>query len=178
MTKRNSIFTNLSISMGVLFILASSCNSTPTPTPTPTTGTMSAKINNVQWTATTLEGTLLRISAANAKRFDLRGSGDNKRIILTLQDNVFAGDNVTPGNYDFGGLRDNALFTYSTLTAGGGSLTEHFPVTGNFIVSQCDAVTKTASGTFSFKSVRGTTTDTLVVTNGVFTNFPYTVFVQ
>ncbi len=163
-------------------ILLNSCKkdedtngSTPAPT---STGTMTANIDNVLWEATSKTGTLLRIASMNAKRLDLQGSADNKRIILTLEENVFDGDYVSLGTYDFEGPNYNALFTYSTLFPGGGSITEHIPVEGNFTITKCDINEKKVSGTFNFRSFKIGTTDTLDVTDGVFTDFPYTVLVQ
>ena len=159
----------------VFFLLSGCKKEDPTTKSQPTpTGTMTAKIDNVLWEATDAPGTLLKVADQNAKRLDLRGTADNQRIILTLED-VYQGNCVNLGDYKFEEPYYNALFTYSTITSGGGSITQHFPIDGTFTISECDLSNKTVSGTFNFRLESATEDDTLVVTDGVFTDYPYIV---
>jgi CubicO group peptidase (beta-lactamase class C family) len=152
---------------------SSSSSSTPTPTPPAFTGSMSADVDGVKWTATQGSATLLRDFDLEAKRFDITGTGGDKRIILSLQD-VIQGDYITQKSYSFKDMSSPALCTFSTVV-GLGSLTKHMPFDGTVTISKCDATKKTVDGTFQFRSIEIGTDDTLKVTHGVFSNISYVV---
>ncbi len=151
----------------------SSSTSTPTSTPPAFTGSMSATLDGTTWTATQGSATLLRDFDFDAKRFDLTGTGGDKRIILTLQDEI-EGDYVTVKSYKFKDVNNTAIFTISTIV-GLSSLTKHIPVDGTFTITKCDAAKKTVDGTFEFSAFEIGTDDTLHVKNGVFKNINYAV---
>lgn len=155
-------------------------NSTPTPTPTPTpisNGSMSAKIDGVQWNSTTVSGTLLKDQSFNAKRLDLNGSGGDKKIYLALEDDI-SGDCVNTGTYVYDGVVDNALFLLYITNSNGVNVGQGFPIDGTLNITSCDLTNKKVSGTFSFRLEKPDNQggyDTLNITDGVFTDFKYTV---
>lgn len=159
------------VAMAAVFFVSSCGKEEGGSTTQSGSGTMTADVDGSSWAATKFEGTLLRDKDNGVERLDLRGTGsDDKMIVLTLQENSL-NDCVTIGDYSFDD--GDALFTYLTVTTGGGTLTEHIVMDGEMNISKCNG--NKVSGTFEFNSLNVSTGDTLKVTNGVFTDFSYKI---
>ena len=138
-------------------------------------GTMTAKIDGVDWASTSEQNTVL-VYFGQGKRMDLRGVSDNgTQMILSMEDENFASDEMAVGTYTSGdNSSDNALFTYST----GGYSSGYFDEGGTITITAINATAKKVSGTFSFKTVNpfASSQDTVRVSNGTFTGLKYVVY--
>lgn len=177
MKKQSTLLATLLLSL--LFIISYGCKKDDTTTSpnsnttntTPSTATMSAKVNNVQWSAaTTPTGTLLKYPAMNGKLLTFSGANSEIKLSLTFLD-VITGNNITVGpcNIDHIGIQ------YSTVYPNGGIVTANTTKNEIITITKCNEANRTVSGTFSFISYLTGTTDTLYITNGVFNDINYTV---
>lgn len=173
----------------VCLVLISSCkkksstpaeNTTAVPTPTPTStvnGSMTAKLNGANWVSIRNTGALQIDTDNDISALVLNGETAGDIFALGI-DFPTANLNVAIGNHDYGLTKDDAIMTYTKKTSGGGTLTQHFPDEGTFNITSVDNTNKKVSGTFSFKMHKvGSTAsaDSIIVTNGVFTNISYVV---
>jgi hypothetical protein len=154
-------------------LLLTSCGDKKDPAPDPATaiaGTMTAKIDGVAWSATTVN-----VGDASPNGISINGYNNDKRISITI------GNVVKPGRFD--------AFVFESLQG-------WYTVTGNstmqvwssFPSNKCrlditrlDWVGKRMSGTFSFladslsSGSSGSSGVSLQITDGVFTDLPITV---
>jgi len=153
-----------------------------------TTGSLTCKINGVQFTATDLSTSSVIVAESYgvlAKRLDIRGTGpNNDQIIVTVTDLISDSNdpclrndtwnglfNSTPQGYEgtlgtyIGDLTNTTGTTFSALTGAG-------PVS----VTSCDSGNKSISGSFEFGALNFANNDTVRVTEGVFTDVVFQFF--
>jgi hypothetical protein len=128
---------------------------------TPSTG-MNAKINGVSWRAepaavtATIINNLIEITG-------IETSG--KTIAISVKGSA-------AGTYVISGPAGN---TITFTNAAGDDYTSDFnPTAGSFQITSLDATKKTMSGKFSFGAYSFSASDSVVVTEGTFTNIAYT----
>ncbi|KUJ59851.1 hypothetical protein AR687_21105 [Flavobacteriaceae bacterium CRH] len=178
----------LPIALLVLSVIFTSCSSDDNDS-NDAEASFSATINGTAWKPTKINtATLIKIPGYG-QRFDISVQDDSLMLLLAFESEVTNNDGMPLKQYNF--FEDpsenqvsNALFVNTYLYANGNSVTEHLPVSGKITVTSVDTDKKTISGTFSFRSEKGeeeafkikaTTPNVFEVTNGVFTNLPYTV---
>lgn len=141
--------------------------SSPPPTPPPSTWSFTAVVNG-----NTVHGTTV-----NASLFIDTSLGSPLRTFgvaaLCGTDFIEAGfgdisNSTIPsvGNHDFG-----SVIMYQTQS----DTVNDYNNPGHFSITSVDAAAQKVSGTFSGTVVGDVTGDTVVITNGVFTNIHYTV---
>jgi Family of unknown function (DUF6252) len=162
------------------FILAvAACGgSKSTTSPSPPTGgggtsggngsTLSALIDGATWNQPNV---VARYSATNNKYLEV-DSIDPQSNLFGFAFGKFGTNNgdLTPGTYEIGATNTNANFVTvggtPTWSASPGVATLPGKGSGRVVLTSFSATAKTASGTFNFVLVNGTSTKT--VTNGVF----------
>jgi|GEM_PF-241975 len=142
---------------------------TVAPGAIPVTGDFRAKIEGVQWVADKYAQCARMNNIINITGLGL----DKKTITITIQDSgvhnyTLAWDNTSLGA---GAYQDSALADITAFTSNAG--TSPSQAGGNVNITSINEVTKTMSGTFSFKAVRQITGETRTITEGVFNNIPY-----
>lgn len=142
---------------------------TVAPGSTPVTGDFRAKIEGVQWVADKYAQCARMNNIINISGLGL----DKKTITITLQDSgvhnyTLAWDN---SSMSAGAFMDSALTDVTAFTSNAGTSPDQ--AGGVLSITSINEVTKTMSGTFSFKAVRQTTGETRTITEGVFNNIPY-----
>jgi hypothetical protein len=139
------------------------------PAPTSSASSFSAKVNNILYTADSARGYVYIDTSLviPIRSFILMGYCGSKIIV--------------PG---FGDLTDSTLIpvlNYDSIQAGAyidyinmnDTLNEFEIVSAKFKITSSDAVLRKISGSFSGVMVGDVTGDTVVITNGVFTNIIY-----
>ncbi len=164
-----------------LFIVACKKKSTTTPAPaTPVAtlnGNMTAKLNGNNWVSIQNTGLLIIEQSNNVSGLVLNGQTASDIFAIGI-DLPTASSTLVAGNHDLGGALDDVTFTYSTKTAGGGTLSQDLTDSGHVVITSVDNVNKKVSGTFNFKLHKvGSTAsaDSIKITAGVFTNINYTI---
>lgn len=142
---------------------------TVVPAATNVTGDFRAKIGGVQWVADKFSQCARMNNIINISGLGL----DKKTITITLQDSgvhnyTLAWDN---SSMSAGAFMDSALTDVTAFTSNAGTSPDQ--AGGVLSITSINEVTKTMSGTFSFKAVRQTTGETRTITEGVFNNIPY-----
>lgn len=173
--KKGALFL-ATINLLVVFLF-SSCNkkddTTATPTPTVNYGTFTAKVDGKTFTGTKTVNTLLVYMNDGESRMDVRGYTDTHILVVTLGE-FDTDDGITPKAYSFD--EDDALLSYYEMTPSGGTISKHIVCEANVTVTSCNQTKKTVTGIFSGKLFDATnSSDTLHVTNGVFTDVPYSI---
>jgi hypothetical protein len=169
----------LVLALGVSCKKKSSTTTPATPaTPAPTTnGSMTAKLNNSSWTSTKNTAQLAIDKDNNMSGLIINGETANDYFVFGV-DIAGVSENLQAGPHDVGGTQDDIVFVYTQKTQGGGTLTQHICDEGQMLITQVDYTNKKFSGTFSFKLHKigsSNAADSLVITNGVFTNISYIV---
>jgi hypothetical protein len=149
-------------------------SSSTSPTPNTATGTFTAKVDGQAYTASATQNTLL--IANGESRMDVRATNATNGLIVTVGE-LDTDDVVATKTYKFIGENDDdALLTWYTITPGGGTVTEHILADARVTITSCNATTKKVSGTFSGKLFKASNdTDTLFITDGVFTDVTYSI---
>lgn len=137
--------------------------------PANVTGDFRAKIGDVQWVADKYAQCARMNNIINISGLGL----DKKTITITVQDSgvhnyTLAWDNTSRGA---GAFMDSALADVTAFTSNAGTSPDQ--AGGVLSITSINEVTKTMSGTFSFKAVRQMTGETRTITEGVFNNIPY-----
>ena len=152
----------------VFGIALTSCNSddddvTPVSTPATTNGIMTCKINGNVWQSTTaaavIDNGLINITG------QIVSTGET--ITMTLNGETATVYSLAQGTNSFAAYKANSSSTTSFLS--------HVPGgTGTTSVTQINTNSHTISGTFMFTGVKTTDFTQVQITEGVFTNIPYT----
>jgi hypothetical protein len=139
----------------------------PTDPTNPTPGIFTAKIDGADFSTTT---TLVYISGGSITITAIRPQGDNFGFML---------NGTTTGTYE--GNDENNLIGYNSVNNPNTFISFNFDNpsedTGEVIVTEIDAVNHTISGTFQFKGYSEDDEGNTIskqITNGVFTDLPYT----
>lgn len=141
-------------------------------TPAAVTASMTAKVDGVAWTSLSnrCAGSIMNGIS------NLTGiATDSTVIVITIQDEVAAGDTVDIG---FGSGNAGAFALDPNGTAFGWSSNGNATCTGEFIVTALDATNKRMSGTFKFKAHRASDNTFKNITDGVFTNVTYSTSIS
>lgn len=148
---------------------------------------MECKVNNVSWKAATFNNTLstMQTTMYSGKRLDIRGiAADGTTIMLSVSEPTTANpDRIKPDTYHMnvflnlppdyqsGTPVKGAIGTYITTLAQKLYVT-NLESEGQIVITACDAVNKTVSGTFSFQATNFDD-EAVSVTTGTFTNLKY-----
>jgi hypothetical protein len=136
--------------------------------------TMSAKVNGVAWSSSTITGELEKLAFIDSKEMTINGGfNDNKSIELIISENTAVGDGITLSTYQMGGTFGGTTLRFVEFFPPGATVNYSGPFEGSVTVTQCDPVAKTISGTFNAKI--NDTPDVITITDGTFTNISYTV---
>src|SRR6218665_481759 len=175
----------LTLSLLVL-VAVSSCKkkkSDPEPepaavTPAPqTNGTMTAVLNGNSWTSTRNSADLLIDDDQQISAFAINGETAADLFVFGF-DIPNANPNLVIDMHDQGLTRDDAVMIYTKKKPNGGTIIEHNPDEGTLNITSVDNASKKVSGTFTLKAHKiGSTAaaDSIIITNGVFTNVSFTV---
>ena len=129
---------------------------------------MSAKIDGEEWSATSVTGLFSADSVDEENALTLVGTKGSEELSLVVS-NDFGGDEISIGNYEIGGIEENALLIFSTE--------EIFAVAleGDITITKFDRRTgPIVSGTFNnIKLLDVISSDTIVINDGVFENIIY-----
>lgn len=168
-----------SLSVALTSCSKSDSNNDPQPSSTPgASGSFSALVDGQKFTSTAMQNSLLAVTDYEQSRLDVRGS-DGKNMIIVSVAEEGTDEAIHLGAYDFEDETNTALLTYMTLTSGGGSVSKHIVTEAHVTVTSCNTAKKTVSGTFSGKLFSTENSeDTLVITNGIFTDASYTFMKQ
>jgi hypothetical protein len=134
-----------------------------------TTANFSADINGTQWYATrATEGAILLQGMLNVTGI----SADSEEISITLTDTALGVHTLSPQTPSLAvvGYIDSSYTTNFSTSEG----TDSTQAGGEVTLTEINALTKTVSGTFSFKVYRTSDGAQRTVASGVFTNIPYT----
>jgi len=141
-------------------------------------GSMTCTLNGAPWAAISFNNTLLRITdePTTGKRLDLRGKGMGIQLILTCGITSSSTGTTIPIQTYTTGSSNEALVTimegFSILAMATG--VEGDPATIH--LTEIDGVSKTCSGTFSFKARDISTNEiTHEALSGVFTDLVYVI---
>ncbi|HKO78664.1 MAG TPA: DUF6252 family protein [Flavobacterium sp.] len=148
-----------------------------------TVGSITATINGTPWTGTKIINvSLIQSASMEGQRFDISAQDGKQMLSLAISSELTTIKGMPVRSYSF--ETDNALFL-NTYIVGANTYTEHLPVSGQLTITAINTDKKTISGTFSFENEKGgalqteiVTPDVVKVTQGVFTNLPYTVITE
>jgi hypothetical protein len=188
---RTSSLKNLFVVLPAVLLLAA-CGQEKEPGPDTNPASMECKVENNNWRATSFSNRLVRssTSAYMGKRLDISGVALNgSTITLTISDpsSGIQGDGIKPDtyhtnvylnlppDYQSGTPVKGAVGTYMQLTDQKLYISDLSEGDGQIIITACDAVRKTVSGTFSFTADSMTDTGKVTIAAGTFTNLSYNV---
>lgn len=140
-------------------------------TPGKTSGSFTAKINSVQWKADKGAGAVFSPEGNGLPRLlNISGLSYDKKIInITLVDSgvhqyTFGDDPFQVGLFIDSTLPNTYAFGTDQLNA---------EIAGTVNIISINTVTKTMSGTFSFKAYKDMDNTQVDITEGIFTDIPY-----
>ncbi|HEV2478781.1 MAG TPA: DUF6252 family protein [Puia sp.] len=134
-----------------------------------TTANFTAVINGTQWAATTAaEGATLLGGMLNVTGI----SADSQEISITLTDTSLGVHTLSPQTSSLAvlGFIDSSYTTNFSTSQG----TDSTQAGGEVDLTQINTLTKTVSGTFSFKVYRSSDGAQRTIASGIFSNIPYT----
>lgn len=134
-----------------------------------TTSNFTAVINGTRWAATTGDqGATLLQGMVNITGI----SADSQEISITLTDTLLGVHTLTPKSSSLAvyGFIDSSYTTNFSTSQG----TDSTVAGGEVDLTEINTLTKTVSGTFSFKVYRSSDGEQRTVASGVFSNIPYT----
>lgn len=160
------------------------------PSNTDSAATFSATVAGVVWQTDSVSAFLVNQYPSRGKIMTITGYTANRVITISLKDTSFNGSNdstIKPQQYAINNRMPFAAFSYANnwihLGRNYGWQEEGSADSGQATVTASDGVAKIISGTFSFQAISlkidstgYISLDTVNVTNGVFTNIPYTYF--
>ena len=136
-----------------------------TSTPSTASGDFRAKINGVQWVASSS-------SASKLSGFiSIAGTGSGKLIVMTLQDSGVHHYTLNQTSMQAGAYSDSASGSNIAFTTNGGSTPSQSG--GSVDITSIDIVNKKISGTFRFTVYRPIDSTQRSITEGSFTNVSY-----
>lgn len=151
----------------------SSCKKSSSSSPASTSGSsgsMTAKINGISFAAAKDSA----VAALLNGEINISGiASDGKTITITLMDTI-------GGTYDLSATGDGAAAYKVNASATTSYTSNSGPSTASTITLTIDKTKKTMTGTFSFKgyAFNGSSFDSVSVTNGQFTNVPYSTSIN
>ena len=165
----------------LVLALGFSCNKTvtssiPTP-PVPMNGSMTATLNGASWTSTKNTAQLAIDDDNGVSGLVINGETAAEYFVFGI-DLPSTSSNLATDYHDVGGIKDDIVFVYTKKTSGGGTFTQHICDDGKIQFTSVDNVNKKFSGTFSFKLHKigsQLASDSIKITNGIFTNIGFVV---
>lgn len=135
-------------------------------------GTFTAKINGVAWTANRAAFANFSVAANGLPALvGIMGVGNDKKVVgMVLEDKGVNNYIFTDNQLNSGVFQDSALADVNSFSTHDVSTTP----SGNVQITKIDKTAKTISGTFQFDAYRSYDGQNRRITDGVFTDIPYT----